>query len=112
MIAPLTARWAALVNPQAWTMTFLVSRKDGWSGDDYLGEAMSGWEDYPGCEVLSGSATKGTLCSIRIRFIAPDEQTAQTVAQGVVRSCGRNAQFVDALKIAPSRLMAQERAGR
>lgn len=93
-------------------MSFLVSRNPAWTGDDYLATAMSGWEDYSGCQVLAGSATKGTLCSVRIRYLAPDETTAREIARSVSQTCARSAQFVDALKVMPSRATALERGSR
>jgi len=103
----LTQRWAAQSGASVFVVTFLVSRRGGWTADDYLGEAVSGLPT----DVLGADATRGELSSIRLRFLAPDETTARTWGQQAMMSCDPHANFTDALRVRPGRLTPVERAG-
>lgn len=104
----LTSRWAALrtaANEPVFIVTFLVSRSSGMTPDDYLGTAVAG---FP-VDLLSADVTRGELCSIRLRFLAPDEDTARQWGAGAMRECARHAHFTDALSVRRGRMTAMER---
>jgi len=89
-------------------MSFLVSRRSNWTADDYLAEALRALTEAGG-EPLTYSATRGQLCSIRVRFLAADEQTARAAGQAAMAVTAQMAQFVDAFRLAPSKSTARER---
>lgn len=103
----LTRRWASLhiASPQVFVATFLVSRRDNLSPDDYLGAAVAGFADDQDV-LLDASVTRGSLVSVRLRFTAPDEATARTWAEQAEREAGRMAHFTDALTLRRGRSRA------
>jgi len=95
----LTAQWAALAaGPSVYVATFLVSRTSNYTPEDYLGAAVSGFADGEDV-LLDATCTRGSLTSIRLRYTAPDDATAQAWAEAAEREAGRMAHFTDALKV-------------
>lgn len=108
---PLTSRWAALHQAGAqpvFVVTFLAWRRENWTADDYLGAAVAGFPT----DLLGADATRGSLCSIRLRFQAPDQATAREWGEAAMREVGRMAHSTDAFTIRPGRMTAMERGER
>lgn len=104
--SPLTQHWAALTGQQpVFVATFLVARKDNLTPEDYLGLAVSGLP----CDVLGADTTRGSLISIRLRFFAPDMQTAVAWAEQAQSSAERSAHYTDSLVVRQGRATRLER---
>ena len=86
--------------------TFLVSGRDNWSNMDYLGAAVSGFQEGA---LLGSDVTTRDPYSIKLRYLAPDLSTATQWASDAMREVGRYAFGVDSLKVVPGRRTVYER---
>ena len=102
----LTARWAGLTvtaAPSVYVATFLVERRENWSPEDYLGSAVAGFADDQDDVLLDADVTRGSTCSVRLRFLAPDESVARTWGESAMREAGRMAYSVSSFTLRKGR---------